>query len=163
MLLILRVLSLLLCCFVIFYYLHYNFMFISLSSFFVIVVFFFVVFSLLFILVFFFFLMIRRPPRSTRTDTLFPYTTLFRSFRWMTSARGVKTPGPTATHLPAHEPEPGHKQRPGMCFRNGRYLGEDHEIIVIVVRRASIVIAEHQRVREIAGPRKSDRQEYAEV
>src|SRR3546814_15579669 len=33
-----------------------------------------------------FFLMIRRPPRSTRTDTLFPYTTLFRSLaettRW---------------------------------------------------------------------------------
>src|SRR3546814_4158052 len=28
-----------------------------------------------------FFLMIRRPPRSTRTDTLFPYTTLFRSAR----------------------------------------------------------------------------------
>src|SRR3546814_9490424 len=28
-----------------------------------------------------FFLMIRRPPRSTRTDTLFPYTTLFRSHR----------------------------------------------------------------------------------
>src|SRR3546814_19249722 len=27
----------------------------------------------------FFFIMIRRPPRSTRTDTLFPYTTLFRS------------------------------------------------------------------------------------
>src|SRR3546814_14995017 len=38
---------------------------------------------------FFFFLMIRRPPRSTRTDTLFPYTTLFRSDR------------------PAH-PDPGH-------------------------------------------------------
>src|SRR3546814_20730016 len=28
---------------------------------------------------YFFFLMILRPPRSTRTDTLFPYTTLFRS------------------------------------------------------------------------------------
>src|SRR3546814_6517373 len=28
---------------------------------------------------YFFFLMVRRPPRSTRTDTLFPYTTLFRS------------------------------------------------------------------------------------
>src|SRR3546814_10474633 len=26
--------------------------------------------------------MIRRPPRSTRTDTLFPYTTLFRSLPW---------------------------------------------------------------------------------
>src|SRR3546814_19978680 len=31
------------------------------------------------LLTFVFFLMIRRPPRSTRTDTLFPYTTLFRS------------------------------------------------------------------------------------
>src|SRR3546814_3601584 len=30
----------------------------------------------------FLFLMIRRPPRSTRTDTLFPYTTLFRSGRY---------------------------------------------------------------------------------
>src|SRR3546814_15868033 len=34
---------------------------------------------LFYFLVCFFFLMIRRPPRSTRTDTLFPYTTLFRS------------------------------------------------------------------------------------
>src|SRR3546814_1781158 len=33
----------------------------------------------MFVVLFFFFLMIRRPPRSTRTDTLFPYTTLFRS------------------------------------------------------------------------------------
>src|SRR3546814_16705507 len=35
----------------------------------------------------FFFLMIRRPPRSTRTDTLFPYTTLFRSDGRVVSAR----------------------------------------------------------------------------
>src|SRR3546814_13765174 len=34
---------------------------------------------------FFCFLMIRRPPRSTRTDTLFPYTTLFRSLRYSAS------------------------------------------------------------------------------
>src|SRR3546814_10977712 len=48
----------------------------------------FIRYMLLFLLIFllyliilsvFFFLMIRRPPRSTRTDTLFPYTTLFRS------------------------------------------------------------------------------------
>src|SRR3546814_20575647 len=32
-----------------------------------------------FMFVSFFFLMIRQPPRSKRTDTLFPYTTLFRS------------------------------------------------------------------------------------
>src|SRR3546814_12883556 len=37
------------------------------------------VLSLSFFFLFFFFLMLRRPPRSTRTDTLFPYTTLFRS------------------------------------------------------------------------------------
>src|SRR3546814_10325651 len=36
----------------------------------------------------FFFLMKRRPPRSTRTDTLFPYTTLFRSRS--VSLRGVR-------------------------------------------------------------------------
>src|SRR3546814_16197254 len=33
--------------------------------------------------------MIRRPPRSTRTDTLFPYTTLFRSERHCSNARRV--------------------------------------------------------------------------
>src|SRR3546814_1331238 len=33
--------------------------------------------------------MIRRPPRSTRTDTLFPYTTLFRS-----DEKAVLKPGP---------------------------------------------------------------------
>src|SRR3546814_11953684 len=36
--------------------------------------------------------MIRRPPRSTRTDTLFPYTTLFRSVRAALMARLPKTP-----------------------------------------------------------------------
>src|SRR3546814_8350006 len=36
-----------------------------------------------------FFLMIRRPPRSTRTDTLFPYTTLFRS-NWTTTGQRAR-------------------------------------------------------------------------
>src|SRR3546814_17725150 len=44
---------------------------------------------------FFFFLMIRRPPRSTRTDTLFPYTTLFRS-RGIGSAAMIARMQPTA-------------------------------------------------------------------
>src|SRR3546814_20798066 len=39
----------------------------------------------------FFFLMIRRPPRSTRTDTLFPYTTLFRSLERTGRQPFVKT------------------------------------------------------------------------
>src|SRR3546814_13834291 len=57
---------------------------------------------------FIFFLMIRRPPRSTRTDTLFPYTTLFRSIAesgaspdGLVGADGlveIKCPN-TATHI----------------------------------------------------------------
>src|SRR3546814_21178881 len=47
--------------------------------------------------IFFFFLMIRRPPRSTRTDTLFPYTTLLRS-------RGVQA-DPRVGRLLARRPE----------------------------------------------------------
>src|SRR3546814_19796912 len=42
---------------------------------------------------FFFFLMIRRPPRSTRTDTLFPYTTLFRSPRLISFDPAVRVVG----------------------------------------------------------------------
>src|SRR3546814_11043771 len=43
--------------------------------------------------------MIRRPPRSTRTDTLFPYTTLFRSHpsRAMTMVGVTGTSGKTST------------------------------------------------------------------
>src|SRR3546814_12573008 len=47
---------------------------------------------------YFFFLMIRRPPRSTRTDTLFPYTTLFRSI-----SRVVVEMGGWETHIGANQ------------------------------------------------------------
>src|SRR3546814_3728311 len=66
---------------------------------------------LLFFFSFFFFLMIRRPPRSTRTDTLFPYTTLFRSCSALTpvlscslttgSARTPCSPPPFGACLPS--------------------------------------------------------------
>src|SRR3546814_7562348 len=55
----------------------------------------------------FFFLMIRRPPRSTRTDTLFPYTTLFRSVGARNDACGRRRakidPGRTPLHRRAPE------------------------------------------------------------
>src|SRR3546814_13386099 len=41
--------------------------------------------------------MIRRPPRSTRTDTLFPYTTLFRSYQVM--PKGQKKPWVYKVHI----------------------------------------------------------------
>src|SRR3546814_4100484 len=46
--------------------------------------------------------MIRRPPRSTRTDTLFPYTTLFRSFQPVAECLhdvGVKPPLERHDHM----------------------------------------------------------------
>src|SRR3546814_2393157 len=52
--------------------------------------------------------MIRRPPRSTRTDTLFPYTTLFRS-PWPHSSPN-SSPSPRPTHprprTPRAKPKP---------------------------------------------------------
>src|SRR3546814_15011501 len=51
--------------------------------------------------------MIRRPPRSTRTDTLFPYTTLFRSVRL---AERALRKGPDEQHDEADHA--GHQNRP---------------------------------------------------
>src|SRR3546814_16989740 len=57
-----------------------------------------------------FFLMIRRPPRSTRTDTLFPYTTLFRS----------------GFDLERHRDDPGSANGGnGTCSRSGKGSSAD--------------------------------------
>src|SRR3546814_16938787 len=45
--------------------------------------------------------MIRPPPRSTRTDTLFPYTTLFRSLPFALSLRGPSPRGACGSPLPS--------------------------------------------------------------
>src|SRR3546814_7412931 len=57
----------------------------------------------------FFFLMIRRPPRSTRTDTLFPYTTLFRS-DWKKARSKQQQLQAAIAHLQRHgqTPQPQH-------------------------------------------------------
>src|SRR3546814_9018535 len=58
--------------------------------------------------------MIRRPPRSTRTDTLFPYTTLFRSpFRTGKRSTPPKSPAP-ATAARARNSRPS-----TICFPPG--------------------------------------------
>src|SRR3546814_19881553 len=62
----------------------------------------------------FFFLMIRRPPRSTRTDTLFPYTTLFRS-----SAR------PARASTPALGGGRTNPSKPKETFMNRRLTREE--------------------------------------
>src|SRR3546814_16187278 len=63
-----------------------------------------IVFLLFFVVVF---LMIRRPPRSTRTDTLFPYTTLFRS----SCQEAQRTQSATWKVYVRQEPCPGFHER----------------------------------------------------
>src|SRR3546814_13136435 len=63
-----------------------------------------------------FFLMIRRPPRSTRTDTLFPYTTLFRSVGWFGPVRPRQGAGRSGRarirhHLPRRDQGRQHPAR----------------------------------------------------
>src|SRR3546814_4915288 len=103
--------------------------------------FYYLYFGYVYVVLFFFFLMIRRPPRSTRTDTLFPYTTLFRS-HWRSFAsppsqggdQGVgKTAGAICAvfsircsppHYPPHRdcPRPNRARRPVAASVRRRYV-----------------------------------------
>src|SRR3546814_782623 len=68
---------------------------------------------------FFFFLMIRRPPRSTRTDTLVPYTTLFRS--WYTIFKNGSGYVISGNQSPAADVRRRHLRYFGPC--DGRLRG----------------------------------------
>src|SRR3546814_5379649 len=80
----------------------------------------------------FFFLMIRRPPRSTRTDTHFPYTTLFRSpgQAWpVPSAHDPSAPrsGPDShARNPAASRFPSWGAFPSIPPRSGLWRGSRH-------------------------------------
>src|SRR3546814_11646039 len=68
----------------------------------------------------FFFLMIRRPPRSTRTDTLFPYTTLFRSLRLVEPAdvqRGFPPRAPRRSQVPRIQTSTASQDLPRAVWR----------------------------------------------
>src|SRR3546814_9238221 len=71
----------------------------------------------------FFFLMTRRPPRSTRTDTLFPYTTLFRS-AGVGLAAGDDDPGA----LIGHRLGDGAANASGGAGDDGDFAGEVEEV-----------------------------------
>src|SRR3546814_19506879 len=74
-----------------------------------------------------FFVMIRRPPRSTRTDTLFPYTTLFRSPGRRT-ARACRHPdkAPCRRILPKAQSSPPRPQAHDAACRFPRVRSEEH-------------------------------------
>src|SRR3546814_5962512 len=82
--------------------------------------------------------MILRPPRSTRTDTLFPYTTLFRSDRGSARAQQCPPHGgagfradsaaalPTACGCPDRRPGPSPAVRAAPAGRGERRRSEEH-------------------------------------
>src|SRR3546814_14007277 len=88
----------------------------------------------------FFFLMIRRPPRSTRTDTLFPYTTLFRSACGAGSRDGAAVDAP------------GEFDRRGVHIVAPREILAEQILAVIGLRRQAPEVAagalDHERSEE---------------
>src|SRR3546814_7688618 len=77
--------------------------------------------------------MVRRPPRSTRTDTLFPYTTLFRSFDLLVRADNVDCAD-------------GRVGGGGATFGLGLF-GRQH---VVELRNVEVVIPDHRKVYVLA-------------
>src|SRR3546814_9487196 len=72
--------------------------------------------------------MIRRPPRSTRTDTLFPYTTLFRSRNFIDHV-GIVAGNEDARHAVSRCTVRVTGNRGTLCLANGNAVGVvlDHE------------------------------------
>src|SRR3546814_6832229 len=82
--------------------------------------------------------MIRRPPRSTRTDTLFPYTTLFRSGRAATG--GVEGGGATpdfGSAISAALQQVNGQQAKASELSEAYERGDTHDIVSVMIERRS--------------------------
>src|SRR3546814_7245343 len=87
--------------------------------------------------------MIRRPPRSTRTDTLFPYTTLFRSrvvHARLLRRRGGQSPAQASDR----------DARPGKAHALGNAAGDPHPPGAGVARRSEEHTSELQSLMRIS-------------
>src|SRR3546814_16420466 len=84
--------------------------------------------------VYIFFLRIRRPPRSTRTDTLFPYTTLFRSIE---RTLELRAPDPGFFAMMGHNLDLAEKTYKAWtaAFNTGRLDHKLKEIIRVLLSR----------------------------
>src|SRR3546814_2457636 len=102
--------------------------------------------------------MIRRPPRSTRTDTLFPYTTLFRSQRFGVTfgsdSNAQTTPTQTAYQLDLPSVTPANLDE-GMKLLSGMIRAPRISELAVAAERG-VVMAE---LRESNGPQKRIRSE----
>src|SRR3546814_20255441 len=107
--------------------------------------------------------MIRRPPRSTRTDTLFPYTTLFRSHATHLTpeeTRGIADSGATVAICPTTEANLGDGLFPLRAYLDagGAWgIGSDSHISVSPVEElrwleyGQRLVAHHRNIAVVAG------------
>src|SRR3546814_20562744 len=93
----------------------------------------------------FFFLRIRRPPRSTRTDKLFPYTTLFRS------------PGGTGTNRHAVQRTQPRRRSPESLAERATQVNPEPLSVAFVLPSFAGGGAERVMLTLIGGDRKSTR------
>src|SRR3546814_6416605 len=98
--------------------------------------------------------MIRRPPRSTRTDTLFPYTTLFRSTACEASGGGAATVAPLPLRQCFALPPP-HRCATGRIFRDD--LSHPPGYLSVARRRADGACAGADPARVVVGRARLDR------
>src|SRR3546814_3539550 len=85
--------------------------------------------------------MIRRPPRSTRTDTLFPYTTLFRSPQcWRRSRKYLQPPLSCRLNITAEERNHGNRVRNHNGGRTGANRSEEHTSELQSLMRTSYAV-----------------------
>src|SRR3546814_1668941 len=92
--------------------------------------------------------MIRRPPRSTRTDTLFPYTTLFRSDGALTGQREAHV-GRVLDAVPVRAERPvarGHRDLARLVDEQRDRIGEGH----VAVARSEEHTSELQSLMRIS-------------
>src|SRR3546814_5425489 len=89
--------------------------------------------------------MIRRPPRSTRTDTLFPYTTLFRSIARLFAVglllRDKFTQHATSAHRASIASIASQEHRPlghAVPIADLRLLESDHRLVLFQIGRAHV-------------------------
>src|SRR3546814_1853157 len=92
--------------------------------------------------------MIRRPPRSTRTDTLFPYTTLFRSFA---ASSGAMVEGQRDRHAAMHFDAADHRDHVV-----GQLAGTDDGDGRRYHHRRGVAAGEHAEVRQRDGVRSEE-------
>src|SRR3546814_14135486 len=89
--------------------------------------------------------MIRRPPRSTRTDTLFPYTTLFRSL--FVSVAHV------AAACPLHDQVGGHAEQVALKVLDAGHVVEREHACERLLRELLSVLVRWQPRAPVAAPR----------